>query len=144
MAASGSTTPRMSVGASGLPGGFQAALMKVIVEQQRQLQQVGVRPAAQPGHNFQVFQQQAPQVEGLQVPSNPTLRLGAQLSQLAITPGQSEIQVLRANQLVMQGNLLHHNREQQRAAAEKRVRNVVAKVISVNASQFQFCLVTHA
>ena len=90
MAASGSATPRMSVGVSGLPGGLQAGLMKVIVEQQRQLQQVGVRPAAQPGHSFQVFQQQqVPQVEGLQMPSNPSLRLGAQLAQLSITPGQS-------------------------------------------------------
>ena len=133
------------MGVSGLPGGLQAGLMKVIVDQQRQLQQVGVRTVAQPGHSFQVFQQQqVPQVEGLQMPSNPSLRLGAQLAQLSITPGQSEIQVLRANQLVMQGNLLQHNREQQRAAAEKRVRNVVAKVNLVNASQFYFCHVTHA
>ena len=142
-AASGPSTPRVSAAVSGFPVGLQGGLMKVIVDQQRQLRQVGVRPVTQPAPGFQVFQHQVPQVEGLQVASSPSLRLGAQLAQLSITPGQSEVQVLRANQLVMQANLLQHNREQQRAAAEKKVGKVFAKVNIVQC-QFEFCHVTHA
>ena len=98
------------------------------MDQQRQLQQVGVRPVTQPAPGFQVFSPQVPQVEGHQVASSSSLRLGAQLAQLHITPGQSEVQVLKANQLVMQANLLQHNREQQRAAAERKVGEVFAMV----------------
>ena len=120
--------------------GLQGDLIRVILDQQRQLEQVGVRPRAQPAPGFQVFAPQVPLTEAQQVASSSSLRLGAQLAQLNISQEQSEVQVLRANQLVMQANLLEQNRQQQRAAAEKKVGIFVAKVKS---SFFLSLLVIH-
>ena len=106
--------------------GLQASLLKVIVDQAKKLRQVGVRPPTQTDPGFQVFVPQVPLVGGQQVAASSSIRLGAQLAQLQITPGQSEVQVLRANQRAMQATLLENNRQQQRAAAEKRVRNLFA------------------
>ena len=101
--------------------GSQDELVKIILNQQRQLEQAGVRPRAQPAPGFQVFSHQVLPTEAQQVATSASLRLGAQLAQLQIGTEQSEVSVLRANQLVMQANLLDHNRQQQRAAAEKKV-----------------------
>ena len=101
--------------------GSQDDLVKIIFNQQRQLEQAGVRPRAQPAPDFQIFAQQQLPPEAQQVSTSASLRLGAQLAQLQLGTDQSEVSVLRANQLIMQANLLDHNRQQQRAAAEKKV-----------------------
>ena len=107
--------------------GSQDDLVKIILNQQRQLEQAGVRPRAQPAPGFQVFAHQVLPTEAQQVATSASLRLGAQLAQLQLGTEQSEVSVLRANQLVMQANLLDHNRQQQRAAAEKKVGHSVSK-----------------
>ena len=121
----GATAPTMSTAPSP-PGGLQAQMIKCIVDQARKLKQVGVRTPSQPDPGFQVFVPQVPLVAGHQVATSSSIRLGAQLAQLEITPGQSELQVIRANQRAMRATLLENNRQQQRAAAEKRVRNLLS------------------
>ena len=110
------TAPRSALGT-----GSQDDLVKIILNQQRQLEQAGVRPRAQPAPGFQIFAQQQLPPEAQQVSTSASLRLGAQLAQLQLGTEQSEVSVLRANQLVMQANQLDLNRQQQRAAAEKKV-----------------------
>ena len=68
-----------------------------------------------------MFSHQVLPTPAQQVDTGPSLRLGAQLAQLQLGTEQSEVAVLRANQLVMQANLLGNNRQQQMAAAEKKV-----------------------
>ena len=113
--------PAPSVTRPALGTGSQDELVKIILNQQRQLEQAGVRPRAQPAPGFQIFAQQQLPSEAQQVSTSASLRLGAQLAQLQLGTEQSEVSVLRANQLVMQANLLDHNGQQQRAAAEKKV-----------------------
>ena len=115
----GATAP--SALGSGVGTGSQDALVKIILNQQRQLEQVGVRPRAQPAPGFQVFGQHQLPPQAQQVATSASLRLGAQMAQLQLGREQSEVSVLRANQLVMQANQLDLNRQQQLAAAEKKV-----------------------
>ena len=96
-------------------------LVKIILSQQRQLDQAGIRPREQPAPGFQVFSHQVLPTPAQQVATSASLRLGAQLAQLQLGTEQSEVSVLRANQLVMQANLLGNNQQQQMAAAEKKV-----------------------
>ena len=96
-------------------------LLKIIACQQRQLEQAGIRPKDQPAPGYQVFSNQVVPTTSQQVDTGSSLRLGAQLAQLQLGGEQSEMAVLRANQLVMQANLLGNNRQQQMAAAEKKV-----------------------
>ena len=122
---SGVTAPTMSTAPS-QPGGLQAQMIKCIVDQARKLKQVGVRTPAQPDPGYQVFVPQVPLVAGHQHATSSSIRLGAQLAQLEISQGQSELQVIRANQRAMRATLLENNRQQQKAAAEKRVRNLLS------------------
>ena len=115
-------------------------LVKIILSQQRQLEQAGVRPRAQPAPGFQVFSHQVLPTEAQQVATSASLRLGAQLAQLQLGQEQSEVSVLRANQLVMQANLLDHNRQQQRAAAEKKVGHSVSKLSPVSEFFLKFSM----
>ena len=117
---SGGATAPSALG-SGLGTGSSEALVKIILDQQRQLEQVGVRPRTQPAPAFQVFGHQQPPPQAQQVATSSSLRLGAQMAQLQLGTEHSEVSVLRANQLVMQVNQLDLHRQQQLAAAEKKV-----------------------
>ena len=109
--------------ALGLGTGSSQALVNVILEQQRLLEQAGVRPVAQPAPAFQVFShQQQLAAQALPVDTNPSLRLGAQLAQLQLhREPQNRVDVLQANQLAMQVSQLGMLRQNQLAAAEKKV-----------------------
>ena len=74
--------------------GSQDDLVKIILNQQRQREQAGVRPRAQPAPGFQVFGQQQLPLEPQQVTNSASLRLGAQMAQLQIGREQSEVSVL--------------------------------------------------
>ena len=122
---SGATAPTMSTAPS-QPGGLQAQMIKCIVDQARKLKQVGVRTPSQPDPGYQVFVPQVPLVAGHQHATSSSIRLRAQLAQLEISQGQNELQVSRANQRAMRATLLENNRQQQKAAAQKRVRNLLS------------------
>ena len=117
---SGGATAPSALG-SGLGTGSSEALVKIILDQQRQLEQLGVRPRTQPAPAFQVFGHQQPPPQAQQDATSSSLRLGAQMAQLQLGTEHSEVSVLRANQLVMQVNQLDLHRQQQLAAAEKKV-----------------------
>ena len=115
-------------------------LLKIIVSQQRQLEQAGIRPKDQPAPGYQVFSNRVVPTTSQQVDTGSSLRLGAQLAQLQLGGEQSEMAVLRANQLVMQANLLGNNRQQQMAAAEKKVGLSVFILSPVFSNFFQFSM----
>ena len=133
---SGRTAPTMST-APTQPGVLQDQLIKCIVDQARKLKLAGVRDPAQPDPGYQVFVPQVPLVAGHQHATSSSVRLGAQLAQLEISQGRSEIEVLRANQQAMRATLLENNRQQQKAEAEKRVRNLLPVIEFAN---FEFSI----
>ena len=112
-----------SVFGAGVGTGSPEDLVSVILEQQRLLEQAGVRPRAQPAPAFQVFAHQQPAFQAQPVATNNSLRLGAQMAQLRLGREHTldRVDVLQANQLAMQVNQLDLLRKQQLAAAEKKV-----------------------
>ena len=99
-------------------------LVEVILEQQRLLEQAGVRRAqVQPGPQFQVFEQQAHFQKPPPVNTSPSVLLGAQMAQLHLDSNRTlnRVDVLQANQMAMQANQLGMLRKQQLAAADLKV-----------------------